>query len=352
MKITHFILIIVAFSAVFVSCTTDVDLYAEYKDVPIIYAMLDARADTNYVKITKAFCGSTDNPINANEVALIYDSSNYDVKLDARLYEYESTFGNHYEPTHRELILDTMTIHDKEEGVFYSPDQILYYTAEPLRVGTNHHRFRYELVVSKPDGDTVTAFTTMVGDEDFAIVSGGVNFQMEQTDAMGSILFRADGAAFVYEVTMRFNYRERHSGQEMEYKSISRSLGTKPLSSFSRVEFTDNVYFEEYSSNWLFSELAYAIGGDTVVNPNNPNVVRYIDDFIVTISAAGDDLYYYYLAYEAQESGLGGPFTAYSNIEGGYGLFASRTAIEKKMGFSYGTLRDLYGKQSWGFKEQ
>ena len=54
----------------------------------------------------------------------------------------------------------------------------------------------------------------------------------------------------------------------------------------------------------------------------------------------------------SKSSILGGPFTAYSNIEGGYGLFSSRTTIEKKIRFSYGTLLDLYRKQSWGFIEQ
>ena len=125
MKLSYFILIFALFIAVFASCNTDVDLYADYKDVPIIYAMLDSRADTNYVKITRAFCGTNDNPINANEVALIYDSSNYPEKLDVRFIELKSTYGNKYEPTGRVLILDTLTIHDKEDGVFYSPDQVV-----------------------------------------------------------------------------------------------------------------------------------------------------------------------------------------------------------------------------------
>ena len=33
----------------FFSCSTDVDLYAEYKEMPIIYGLLDATADTNFV---------------------------------------------------------------------------------------------------------------------------------------------------------------------------------------------------------------------------------------------------------------------------------------------------------------
>ena len=90
MKTMRFILVFNIFVAVFCSCSTDVDLYAEYKDVPVIYCMLNPRADTNYLKITRAFCGTDEDPINANEVALIYDSSNYPCKLDARIIELES----------------------------------------------------------------------------------------------------------------------------------------------------------------------------------------------------------------------------------------------------------------------
>ena len=46
MKNIRFILYFGVLVACFYSCSTDVDIYAEYKDVPIIYAMLDAQADT------------------------------------------------------------------------------------------------------------------------------------------------------------------------------------------------------------------------------------------------------------------------------------------------------------------
>ena len=34
------------------------------------------------------------------------------------------------------------------------------------------------------------------------------------------------------------------------------------------------------------------------------------------------------------------------------GFFSSRTTIEKRLRLSYRTQRDLYGEQSWGFREQ
>ena len=122
MKTRLFFFSLLTVLAIFSACSTDVDIYADYKDVPIVYGLLDYRADTNFIKITRAFCGTNDDPINAHEVALIADSSNYPGKLDARLVELKSTIGSQYEPTGREFVLDTMTIHDKEEGTFYSPD--------------------------------------------------------------------------------------------------------------------------------------------------------------------------------------------------------------------------------------
>ena len=74
---------------------------------------------------------------NANEVALIADSCNYPGKLRAYILEYQSTYGNNYAPTNRIIELDTMTIHDKEAGVFYSPDQKVYWTSEPFSINAN-----------------------------------------------------------------------------------------------------------------------------------------------------------------------------------------------------------------------
>ena len=350
MNTYYFIPIFTLFIAVFTSCSTDVEMYAEYKDVPIIYAMLDSRADTNYVKITRAFCGTNDNPIDANEVALIYDSSNYPGKLDARIYELKYSYGGTYEYTGRMFELDTMTIHDKLEGVFYAPEQMVYYTTEPFNANTESAKYRYRLVMVKPDGDTLTASTSMVGDEEFSIMTNGVGFQMAPTNDLGRIFFRADGTAALYEVAMQFNYREQFAGHEMKRKHIRRAFGTRTLDQF--IYTAGNSYYLEYSQNWLFNTLALAIGGDTIVDPEHPNVVRYVDDFVISISAAGEDLYYYYTTNQAQLDSPVGFVSVYSNINGGYGLFSSRTTVKKAVNLSKNTRYELYGKTSWGFQEQ
>ena len=351
MKNLYFIPIFAVFAVVLSSCSTNVDLYAEYKDVPIVYAMLNPKADTNYIKITRAFCGINDNPINANEVALIADSSNYPGKLDVRIIELKSTHGSFYEPTGRVIALDTITLHDKEEGVFYAPDQVFYYTTESFNTGGGGSNYKYRLVVVKPDGDSLTAQTGIVGNAEFAIMTGGVGFQMATTNETRKIMFRADDFASLYEVSMQFNYSEQLDGQGIRKKSVNRTFRTRTISEFHKLEGTDNCYYMEYSVNWLFNALITAIGGDTIVDPNHPNVTRYMDDFIIFISAAGDELTNYYYASQAQMSSPMSLITTYTNIEGGYGLFSSRTKIERVATLSANTKRELFGMTSWGFKE-
>ena len=103
----------------FNACSTDVDLYANYKDIPVIYGLLNTSEDTNYVRINRAFSGSNESHINALNVALIADSCNYPGKLNAYIVEYKQGYGNTYHPTGDTLKLDTITIRNKQEGIFY-----------------------------------------------------------------------------------------------------------------------------------------------------------------------------------------------------------------------------------------
>ena len=352
MKKAYFIPVLLLFVAIFSSCSTKVDLYADYKDVAIVYAMLDTKADTNFVKIIRAYCGTNDNPIDATEVALIADSNNYPGKLDARIIELKNSHGGLYEPTGRVIPLDTITIHDKQEGAFYAPDQKLYYTTEPFLSGSAESNYKYRLVAVKPNGDSLTALTNTVGNEEFAITSSSIGFQQKPSQDMLCIYFRADGMASFYEIQMQFNYREKIAGQAMKHKHVSRNFGTKMLSEYKFLEESENTYYQEYGVNWLFNALKTAIGSDTVVNPNHPNVVRYIDDFVITISAAGDELALYYTAHQAQLNSVAPVVIPYTNIVGGFGLFSSRTTINKVVKLSRGTKIDLFGQTSWGFKEE
>ena len=224
----------------------------------------------------------------------------------------------------------------------------MYYTTEHFNSNGGGKKYRYRLVVVKPDGDTIMAETNPVGG-DLAILSASATFQLRPTNAQNKLLFRSSEEGVIYDFKMQFNYREQHAGQEMVRKQVSWSYGAKPLSSYERLSNTENTYVLSYSPNTLFNVLEQAIGSDTVWSESQPNVIRYIDDFVVSMSVGGQELYEYYENHNVLESSFS--ITNFSNINGGVGMFSSRIVIYNTPSLSFGTRRDLFSKKSWGFKE-
>jgi len=350
MKNLFLSLSLLACLAMFNACSTDVELYADYKDIPVIYGLIDATQDTNYVRINRAFSGSNDNPVNANEVALIADSCNYPGKLNAYLVEYKNTYGNDYYPTSRKIVLDTITIHDKEWGVFYAPHQKVYYTTEPFNVNTSNTRYKYRLMVHNGN-DTISAETGVVGGGDFRINNSMVSFTSVPSDNKSKITFKpADNAVF-YDVKMVFHYREKH-GDVVEEKQVKWDFGAKSIDELGYEDHNGlRTYVVNYAVNSLFQLLADAIGGDTVVNPSQPHVQRFFDEkpVDIMIAAGGSELYNYIQVN--QVSGYSQTVPDYTNVTGGYGVFSSRINLLKSVTISATAQRELYAK-SWGFTQQ
>lgn len=351
MKKLFYSLSLLAVMAFFNACTTDVELYADYKDIPVIYGLLDASQDTNFIRINRAFSGSNDHPINASEVALIADSSNYPGKLTAYIAEYKAVFGGNYTPTGDTMWLDTITIHDKEGGVFYSPSQKAYFSPDKWIFDNNSStsKYRYKLVVFK-ENDTVTAETGLVGGQEFKILTTSLHFSANPSDNTKKVKFTyADNAVF-YDVQMVFYYKESLNGGPLVDKQVSFSTGAINIDNLG----TENLsLYITYLENTLFNALTEAIGADTVLYPAHPNVVRYFDDLHpmkILISAGGDELYNYIQVNS--QSGFSQTVPDYTNINGGYGVFSSRVHLEQFVSISAGTKRDLYGKEAWGFVQQ
>ena len=332
----------------FNACTTDVELYSDYKDIPIIYGLLDASQDTNFIRINRAFSGDNDHPINAANVALIADSCNYPGKLRAYIVEYTQGYGGHYQPTGYTMELDTITIHDKEEGVFYAPDQKVYWTDKPINVNTETIKYRYKLVVHRGN-DTITSETNVVGGEGFKIITESLGFMAGENDNSGRIKFTlADNAVF-YDAKMEFYYKESVHGGPLTDKQVTYSFGVNTLETLGQEN--ERVYYVSYGMSTLFNLLEDAIGADTVINENHPEVIRYFDEKPMKIFlSAGSDELYNYIQINSQ-AGYAQTVPDYTNINGGYGVFSSRINKVKEVAISSPTLRDLYGKP-WGFTEQ
>ncbi len=329
---------LLAVLAFFNACSTDVPLYADYKDIPVVYGLLNMSEDTNYVRINRGFSSNNENPINAYDVALIADSCNYPGKLSAYIVEYKRSYGNTYKPTGDTLMLDTITIHNKEEGIFYSPSQKVYYTADKLTNNSEMSDYLYKLFVCKGN-DTITAKTGIVGGENFKINTFALSFKAGPSTNSNKITFTpADNAVF-YDMEFTFTYHESHNGGTMVDKQVRYSCGTKSLENLVS---EGGLYYFSYGENVLFNLMEEAIGADTV------NVTRTFDDKPIQVRlAAGADGLYNYIQVNSQ-SGFSQSVPDYTNVSGGYGVFSSRINIVKDLGISAAAQRDLYGKP-WGF---
>ena len=78
-------LLIFSFSWIFMSCETDIDTTAEWKDISVVYGLFDQRDSVQYIKINKAFLGEGDALLFAKE----NDSINYPFPLNVWVEEWD-----------------------------------------------------------------------------------------------------------------------------------------------------------------------------------------------------------------------------------------------------------------------
>ncbi|MBO7628490.1 MAG: DUF4249 family protein [Bacteroidales bacterium] len=314
-----------------VSCSTDVDIYADYKDIPVIYGLLDYNADTNFVRITHAMGFHEDLGAAAQDPSL----TNYPGKLDVRITEFRN------KDSIRQIILDTITLHNKQDGFFYAPDQKLYYTTEPLHKNTAGANYTYRLTVKLPD-------QTVIADE--AIVGTDANpFRTTVVDFSGgnkNILFYPVKNAGVYEVRLAFSFLEQRTPEsDLVRRTLEwpvgvyydRDLAEHPV---------DGAYVVHYQTNDFDYELDRFFGNDTAV----PGLTRFLSDypFQVVLTAGGENFALYLLYNDATHSSLD-PENSFTTIEGARGVFSSKTTKTGKMRPGGTTLPDLLHTK-YGFR--
>ena len=84
------LLLLLALPALLVSCSTDFDTTADYKEVMVVYGLLNQYDSVQYIKVNKAFLGDG----NALIMAENSDSINYGDILDVTLEKIDNgTFG-------------------------------------------------------------------------------------------------------------------------------------------------------------------------------------------------------------------------------------------------------------------
>lgn len=334
-----FLLLCLPFALFLASCSTDINIYADFKEVPVVYGLLDANADTNYIKITRAFYAQGD----AYQSAINPDSCNYPGKLDVRIIEYCN--GDSV----REIIFDTITLHNKEQGVFYAPDQKLYYTTEPLNRNTKSNKYSYRLKAVLPDR-ILTSKTDIVGNSGFDVQSLGVDFSKEYFGIAKPFLFRPAINATFYDVSMAFTFKEQRTPDS---DSVPRTMIWKVNTYTDDFLFNNmdvnygDCYVFKYQPEVFYERLSEFIGGDTAI----VGLHRFITDYPieVIIAAGGEELQRYIYTNDATYGFIEGN-NEFTLIDGGYGVFSSRMTVRTPVRLAGETVPELVRMSNWGFK--
>ncbi len=303
---------------IFSSCKNDLDLNAEWKDITIVYGMLNQKDSAQYLKINKAYLGEG----NALMMAGIEDSSTYYNNLNVIIEEWENN------QIKRTIVFDTTSINNKESGAFYSPHQIVYKSSEKLDL-TENNNIDYRLkITNKITGKIISAKTALVKNLSITIpqrnpVNPVINFTSKNPSKV-KFSFPENGNCRYFQVFFRFYYTELDTVSMLfSQKSIDFNVGDAVY---------DDISYEielQYLGESFFSLLNSKIP----VNPNMKRKVKDGEEVELYIYAASNDFYTYLQAVKPS-SGIVQEKPEFTNIENGIGIFASRNYVKSTFNLS------------------
>jgi hypothetical protein len=298
------ILLIVLTAGMFSSCSTDFDVTAPYKEVPVVYGLINKDDSVHYFRINKAYLPENQSAlIAAQEPDSIYLPGNLLVELN----QYNgATLVNTY-------ILRMVDV-PKSDGIFGGPNNHLYRTPPGIVINQAHI---YELVVKRAgDNSVITrAKAPIVNKFNY---SGNSSFEIAIKNNAGYATARFKWTAAkngrMYNMFMRFNYYEIDKAtHDTTYKHVDfQLLQGRKTNNLLGTEFIEAQFGGQDFYNTLKRSISV-----------NDNVIRKGDnqlEFYYTI--AGDELARYMDLNSV--STINDISPEYSNIENGYGIMSSR----------------------------
>lgn len=300
-------------------CSTELDVFAPYKEIPIVYATLSISKNdrpttdpcsgtqfepetTHYVKINRAFQGDGD----ALAYAAIPDSNEYnaDQLIDARVQEWNgNTLVNEY-------FLNDTIIPDRLPGTFYYPEQKVYYFNATLN---EDHEYRFVAMIK---GVEVSARTPIV--DNFGVSSNVQSGTFRPRFHNGTayqdyeLVWTSAPDGRRYEAYYTFYYNEVRNGVA-EVKHFTKKIGS---------EVTTNTNGSEELVVTVVGEDFYRSVRDNV--PVDPGVERREIMGIRFHWAVASDDFHTFLQLNEPITGIVEDRPDFTNVTNGYGMFVSR----------------------------
>ncbi len=304
----------ILFALVFTSCETDIDVNAEYKDIPVVYGMINPQDTVHYIKINKAFLGD-ENALNlaANSVNFNYAAGVLDVIVEEYL---QDNLVKSY------VLVRTENEVPKDAGIFDNSSNVLYKFTEPSINRNSIYKLKiYNKELSKDiTSETNIIRNTVVSDP----VNTGQKFQFwigtvsagNSNDKNISVTTGA-GAGRV-NAKLIFNYVEYYtiaSGLDSVNKKIIMPIGeTRTTTSLGNESIAWELKGETFFENIIKG----------VVPANVPFLShRELANISLEFSVAGTELSTF-MEVSAPSNSVNQDKPSYTNINNGIGIFSAR----------------------------
>lgn len=325
----------------FWGCSTDIDLNAPYDRTPVVFGLLDAAQDTQWVRINRTWLGDG----NQFDAALIADSSEYpaaslSVSIQERMGNVAGT-----EWTLRDTVIENKS----DEGIFYAPAHQMWYFVPEGGLDTDAE---YDLTIAiEEEEEEVSSTTNMIAEQignitqpppgvnnfklgfaspGFVTTYPDITFKWSSTAGAS----RYDITVFIHVIERIWNDLEHTDLLEERERVVEWNIGTLNTDDDEGGE----VLQKEVSGSRFYSTLATQLEADPYITrilgvwDEDVQIARAVD-FELTI--ANEELSTY-LEVNAPVTGVIQERPEYTNINGGLGLFAAR-ATQGVYGIGYTT---------------
>jgi hypothetical protein len=277
------------------SCSTKIESTEPWKDITILYGMLNHQDTAHYVVVQKAYL---DPSRGAYEIAQINDSLYYpenSISVQLRDSVNNQLIGTF---TRVDVALEGFTV---ENSIFNTQPKYAY-----KYKGNLNRTKAYRVVVTKPNGTITSAAAQLVDTFRLNPYLGALNLtsQPEATLTMGSL----DRVATVYEHYLVIKFSENGVTKQVKWKFKEESPIYAPGSH--TVKFSTSGFYQ-----FLKNSLSPMTAGS-----------RQLCRISWEVWAAGPD-YYKYVSSANIDLGVTGAFSIaniISNVKNGYGVVSTR----------------------------
>jgi len=185
---------------------------AEWEETTVVFGLLDAAKDIQFIKINKAFLGKA----SAELMASFSDSVNYmPTDLEVVLYKINS-----YDTIDFRVLKDSVI--EKEDGLFSIENNIVYYFNSPMNDNFLSSNRTYSLAIKNiKTGNFVSSTTEIVKGFNFSSGIPNSNKLTFYLDALGFRFPRFEWSpiyspnAEIFQFNLRFHYIENEVEKEL-----------------------------------------------------------------------------------------------------------------------------------------